>query len=414
VEPEHEFVLKSGKPLKNLRDLMRELIEMDEETFQHHVNDSKNDFAIWINDILEHQKIADEIRNKKARNELLDILQKHDEEIRKEIEKTKLGEATEEVGSIKQKLEHERIRIDGMKNKYESRLKSLEKIRKAIEEEKEKADNEKSDFEKERTEFQRIKTETEKEKSDLKDQKEKLNKEKLEVEKESKQLKKEKVEVKKIFSKKEIEEKELIEEKKGVDTLKGIIDEREKELNIREESLDKLERDLKNREIEIEKDLKILEVRMSKENEVAVSYKQQKEELEKQLDTMRKKLETERKFDRHIGKVEKQIEDKKDKVREGGFEVYLDQKLHEMKQGSLESTEQNLPPLHERTNPHIYKLIEECRMLMEQGDLDKAREKYHKLKKDYEKSNFQGHEKSSVYYAIREIYDDIHLAMLRE
>ena len=72
-----EFILKNGKPLKNLRELIEMLELIDTETFFHHVNAERNDFANWVRHILKEEKLADELAGAKSRKEILRILKEH-------------------------------------------------------------------------------------------------------------------------------------------------------------------------------------------------------------------------------------------------------------------------------------------------------------------------------------------------
>jgi hypothetical protein len=49
---EHKFWSKCGKEINNLTELYKSLIDMDEETFGHHVSRSKDDFAKWVGQVL--------------------------------------------------------------------------------------------------------------------------------------------------------------------------------------------------------------------------------------------------------------------------------------------------------------------------------------------------------------------------
>ena len=48
VHSDHKFKLKNGKKLSNLKELHDELGAMDAETFKHHVNEERHDFAQWV------------------------------------------------------------------------------------------------------------------------------------------------------------------------------------------------------------------------------------------------------------------------------------------------------------------------------------------------------------------------------
>tara|TARA_Y100000310_G_C20689043_1_gene820990 strand:- start:773 stop:1390 length:618 start_codon:yes stop_codon:yes gene_type:complete len=61
VKADHHFILKTGDAIKNLEDLLKQLRGMDDDTFLHHVNDHKNDFSKWINDIIKDKDLADSL-----------------------------------------------------------------------------------------------------------------------------------------------------------------------------------------------------------------------------------------------------------------------------------------------------------------------------------------------------------------
>ena len=67
VKPEHYFVTKKGKALKNLEELHSYIAVIDEEEFKHHVNDQRNDFHNWIKDIHQDQVLANNLLKAKTR-----------------------------------------------------------------------------------------------------------------------------------------------------------------------------------------------------------------------------------------------------------------------------------------------------------------------------------------------------------
>ncbi|MFH1683246.1 MAG: hypothetical protein ABIA37_05620 [Candidatus Woesearchaeota archaeon] len=58
VKPEHCFWLADGNSIKNLQELAEALLKMKQSTFDHHVNEQKNDFYKWVKDIYQNQKFA--------------------------------------------------------------------------------------------------------------------------------------------------------------------------------------------------------------------------------------------------------------------------------------------------------------------------------------------------------------------
>jgi len=56
-----------------LRDVLREITD---EQFQHHVNKTKNDFAVWVENILEDKKAATKIKKAKTLNTMIKAVEK--------------------------------------------------------------------------------------------------------------------------------------------------------------------------------------------------------------------------------------------------------------------------------------------------------------------------------------------------
>ena len=64
------FITADGKRINTLLELAFELSQMREDVFAHHVNSSKHDFAIWINDVFGLSKHAWVLKEIKDRNAL--------------------------------------------------------------------------------------------------------------------------------------------------------------------------------------------------------------------------------------------------------------------------------------------------------------------------------------------------------
>ena len=60
---DYHFVLTNGEKLKDLKDLINALDKMPEDVFRHHVNEMKNDFSSWINDVFKEKNLAEELKN---------------------------------------------------------------------------------------------------------------------------------------------------------------------------------------------------------------------------------------------------------------------------------------------------------------------------------------------------------------
>ena len=76
TKPEFYFVLNNGQKIKNLFGLVNALDKMPDNIFYHHVNEQRNDFSNWINDIFKQKTLANEISKAKNRLETQVILLK--------------------------------------------------------------------------------------------------------------------------------------------------------------------------------------------------------------------------------------------------------------------------------------------------------------------------------------------------
>jgi hypothetical protein len=63
------FSCYDGKILRNLGELENALTGMEEETFSHHVTESKNDFSRWVRDIISDEKLAKDLEKSSSRGQ---------------------------------------------------------------------------------------------------------------------------------------------------------------------------------------------------------------------------------------------------------------------------------------------------------------------------------------------------------
>ncbi len=74
---EHYFYLNNGTPLKNLAELIDQLVSMDQELFSYHVNKDKNDFANWIRDEFGNKELARRIKMARSPKGILKAISKY-------------------------------------------------------------------------------------------------------------------------------------------------------------------------------------------------------------------------------------------------------------------------------------------------------------------------------------------------
>lgn len=67
IPPEKYFYAVDGTVIRNLGELPDALRSMSPETFTSHVNEQKNDFYNWINDVFQHTSLARKVKSIKRK-----------------------------------------------------------------------------------------------------------------------------------------------------------------------------------------------------------------------------------------------------------------------------------------------------------------------------------------------------------
>lgn len=71
VEGNLRFWVHNGQIVESLKDLPGVIRKLDEESFNHHVNDEKNDFSNWIKDVFGEAKLANDIQKIKSKSAIV-------------------------------------------------------------------------------------------------------------------------------------------------------------------------------------------------------------------------------------------------------------------------------------------------------------------------------------------------------
>jgi hypothetical protein len=75
AHPHHSFKLNNTSiELHNLQELADALDIMTQETFSHHVSETKNDFAVWLHDILGETELSQQIRGVQDKQKMAEIV----------------------------------------------------------------------------------------------------------------------------------------------------------------------------------------------------------------------------------------------------------------------------------------------------------------------------------------------------
>ncbi len=78
----HRFWLVTGGEINNLTELYRSLISMSPEVFSHHVNDSRDDFAAWVGEVLGDTVLARRLRASHTKHEHVEIVKHRIDELK--------------------------------------------------------------------------------------------------------------------------------------------------------------------------------------------------------------------------------------------------------------------------------------------------------------------------------------------
>lgn len=77
VPEDQAFKLHKGTTIRDMKELAELLDIMSPESFEHHVNGEKNDFANWIRDAVGDKEFADKVQGIDDRKKLLNRIRDH-------------------------------------------------------------------------------------------------------------------------------------------------------------------------------------------------------------------------------------------------------------------------------------------------------------------------------------------------
>jgi len=75
TNPQEYFYASNGAVLKDLTELVSYLRTVDEGSFSHHVTAEKNDFANWIQGVLQNKTLAKKISKLRTSQGLLAVIE---------------------------------------------------------------------------------------------------------------------------------------------------------------------------------------------------------------------------------------------------------------------------------------------------------------------------------------------------
>ena len=75
IGPENYFNLNNGGVIKDIKELLFALKEIDDKTFKSHVNEKRNDFSFWIRDVFKNDYLADRLQLAGSKDGTIKILE---------------------------------------------------------------------------------------------------------------------------------------------------------------------------------------------------------------------------------------------------------------------------------------------------------------------------------------------------
>ncbi|MBN1377549.1 hypothetical protein JW949_04440 [Candidatus Woesearchaeota archaeon] len=123
----HEFIFCNNEKAHNLDEFKKIVENLEENEFQHHVNDERNDFANWITWALGNETLGNEVNELKTKEEIIESLnnaiqKKKQDKIK---EKTEDNEQKQKEELIKEKDNSEKEIKPEIKNKPAKVIKNL-------------------------------------------------------------------------------------------------------------------------------------------------------------------------------------------------------------------------------------------------------------------------------------------------
>ena len=90
VAPEQCFWINNGPIIRNLQEMADALNYMEDQTFMHHINKDKNDFANWVRDVLKDEELAGKLVKIKSKEKILKEIKNRIKFLENRIEKEEL------------------------------------------------------------------------------------------------------------------------------------------------------------------------------------------------------------------------------------------------------------------------------------------------------------------------------------
>jgi len=465
------FFTKNGHKIRSLQELMDALEYVDDETFSHHMNEHQNDFANWIEGAVGNADLAEAFRQDHTREHAIATLQEHHDEKKQELNKhvqqhqkkiqqleklqtdlpklqervqTKAAQVADETHAahrrMKQALDREvELRLADERHALDAERTKLHDLQANAEKElaKAQAEHDKLDARKERAQERETK---------LKEQREQLLAEKAEARELVKEAKSVQKDLEKITKHKEqIQQhlKEIESREKGLAEQEESLKQREAKMTKDITKLTEMQEQMQNVQADIEQREKTCKAQEAEASAIAKDAEQRTKKFKAQedtsvqkikaekakLETVRKKIEATLKkviknkekamyakqlreeLEKHIMDIKTAVVAEHQSMDKEAYATFIESKEGPVGQPAshAEDDVKNVKDLE------IYKKVEQARKALHKKDLDGAKKLYNELRDEFNKAKkLKEAQKNILYISIRELYDDIHLAMLEQ
>ena len=79
---EKSFWVTNGWVIRNMEELKTALENMNDETFLYHVNPEKNDFSIWVREVIGDKKLAFVLQKVKSRTSAIESVKRRIKQVK--------------------------------------------------------------------------------------------------------------------------------------------------------------------------------------------------------------------------------------------------------------------------------------------------------------------------------------------
>ncbi|MFH1770304.1 MAG: hypothetical protein ABH828_01985 [archaeon] len=415
--PSEYIIHHNEKLIKSMKELLAALKSISDEEFTRNVGSNKKKFYAWVKGILENEKKAEDQRNKLLKQKMKEMFKEYGAGINKDIQDKKY-----ELNHLKKENDHKFKQAttlgERMKVK-ESELKKKDKeLNLLIEEGIQKIIDKR--LKKEHASMKRAETIAGKKAKDYDSKAEVLKTEKEDFKKhkdEALQLLDEGAELKKLkaaLERKDIRlktfndklkdyEKELNDKMTNLETR----EKEAKEILKREETLAVKEKELELEKRDFETDKKSFELRRNEVREMEGHLAKERGDLQEIKSSLifregeaKEKLEEAKEIQHEIEIEEKQFRERRHDL---GFNSYLHN-------NSMEDEEPIV--LIDKTVEDFLIQVENCRNMVRNNQLDDAKRAYSEIRQRFSQAQIEPNKKEALYNSIRELYDDIYLAVI--